>query len=131
MQSLLPKDTLLRTCLQKIWPGLDPNCSTLIIFLKELFKNIDFGKNQRTIKYFEKLPSKQRVNIPLTVHMEIKMPIDRFILHAVILFPFLGYSLCLLNFRIFPNKILILGKKSPRLGKYRSILDWEAAFIRL
>ena len=42
-----------------------------------------------------------------------------------------GIQPVFLNFRINPNKILSLGKKSPKLGKYRSILDWEAACVRL
>ena len=43
--------------------------------------------------------------------------------YSVILLPFLGgYSLCLLNLGINPNKILRLGTKSPKLGKYRPFL---------
>ena len=37
----------------------------------------------------------------------------------VIILPFSGYSLCILNLGINPNKILRLGKNSPKLGKYR------------
>ena len=40
----------------------------------------------------------------------------------MILIPFWGYSLCLLNLGIDPNKILRLGKKSRKLGKYRPVL---------
>ena len=34
---------------------------TLMVFLKEFFKNIDFEKNEEMAKNHEKLPSRQRV----------------------------------------------------------------------
>ena len=47
--------------------SLDPDqarqslSDTLMIFLKEFFKNVDFEKNQQTTKKHAKLPSRQRV----------------------------------------------------------------------
>ena len=49
---------------------------------------------------------------------------------AGIVLLFLGYSMCV-NLGIIPNEILRLGNKSPKLRKYRPILDWEAACIWL
>ena len=43
-------------------PDLDPNCLTLIAFLKEFFEKVDFEKNQQTTKKHAKLPSRQSVN---------------------------------------------------------------------
>ena len=40
---------------QNVGPDLDPNCLTL--FLKEIFKKVDFEKNQQTTKKPAKLPS--------------------------------------------------------------------------
>ena len=42
---------------------------------------------------------------------------------ARLLMPFFLYSMHLLNLGINPNKILSLGKKSPKLVKYRIFLD--------
>ena len=48
---------------QKVRPDLDPKLfDTLMVFLKEFFKEVDFEKNQQTTKKPEKLPSRQRVN---------------------------------------------------------------------
>ena len=35
---------------QNVGPDLDPNCLTLMVFLKGLFKKVDFLKNQQTTK---------------------------------------------------------------------------------
>ena len=50
---------------------------------------------------------------------------------AVILLPFMGYSPPLLNLGILLIKSSNWGKNSPKLGKYRPFLDWEAACIWL
>ena len=46
---------------QNGWPDLNPNCLTLIVYLKEFFEKIDFEKNQQTTKKREKFPRGQRV----------------------------------------------------------------------
>ena len=35
---------------QNVGPDLDPNCLTLMVFLKEFFEKVDFEKYQQTIK---------------------------------------------------------------------------------
>ena len=45
---------------QNVRPDLDPNYLTLMVFLKEFFKKVDFEKNQQTTKKHEKLPRMQR-----------------------------------------------------------------------
>ena len=47
---------------QNVGPDLDPNCLTLMVFLKEFFKKVDYEKNQQTTKKHVILPSRQRVN---------------------------------------------------------------------
>ena len=42
-----------------VGPDLDPNCLTLLVFLKEFFFKIDFEKNQQTTKMHAKLPTKK------------------------------------------------------------------------
>ena len=60
-------------------------------------------------------------------HLLFHLVINFESLYSVISLPFLGYSLCLLNLGINPNKILRLGKNLQNWGKDRSFLDWEAA----
>ena len=43
-------------------PNLDPNCLTLMVFLKGIFRNVDFEEHLQTIKKHAKLPRRQRVN---------------------------------------------------------------------
>ena len=50
---------------------------------------------------------------------------------SVILLPFWDTAYMPFEFGINPNKIPQLGKKSPKLGKYRPFFDWEAACMRL
>ena len=38
-------------------PDLDPNCLTLITFLKDFFEIVNFEKNQQTSKYMEIFPA--------------------------------------------------------------------------
>ena len=47
---------------QNVWPDLDPNCLTLMVFPKEFFKKVDFEKNLQVTRRHAKLPSMQRVN---------------------------------------------------------------------
>ena len=42
-----------------VGPDLSPNCLTLMVFLKEFFKKVDFEKNQQTTNKHEKLPIMQ------------------------------------------------------------------------
>ena len=44
-----------------VWPDLDPNCLTLMVFLKEVFVKVDFEEKQQTAKKQAKLRSRQRV----------------------------------------------------------------------
>ena len=46
---------------QNVGPDLDPSCLTLV-YLKEIFENVGFEKNQQTTKKHSNLPSRQRVN---------------------------------------------------------------------
>ena len=43
-------------------PDLDPNCLTLMVFLKELFVKVYFERNRQTTQKHAKLPSQQRAN---------------------------------------------------------------------
>ena len=48
---------------QNVRPDLDPNCLTLMVFLKDFFENVNLEKiNLQTTKKHAKLPSMQRVN---------------------------------------------------------------------
>ena len=47
----------------KFWPDLDPNCLTLMVFLKEFFEKVDFEKNQQATESLEKNPRGQRVKV--------------------------------------------------------------------
>ena len=52
---------------QNVGPDLDPNCLTLIVFLKEFFKKVDFEKKQQqTKKKWRKFPG----NFPMEEHLE-------------------------------------------------------------
>ena len=48
-------------CQQNVRPDLDPNCLTLMVFLKDFFEKVDFEKNQQMAKKHAKLPSRERV----------------------------------------------------------------------
>ena len=61
-----PDHTALYRLLITFVNSLDP----LIVFLKEFFENIDFGKNQMTKKHAI-LPSRQKVNL---VHANSRSP---------------------------------------------------------
>ena len=41
---------------QNFGPDLDPNCLTLMVFLKDIFENVDFEKNQHMAKKHAKFP---------------------------------------------------------------------------
>ena len=54
---------------QDVRPDLDPNCLTLIVFLKELFEKLFFKKISADDKRNdEKLPSMQRVKYQSSCH---------------------------------------------------------------
>ena len=40
---------------QNVGPDLDPNSLTLIVFLEEFFKKVDFEKSQQTTKNHKKI----------------------------------------------------------------------------
>ena len=44
---------------QNVEPDLDPNCLTLMVFLKCFFKKVDFEKNLQTKLMHAKLPRRQ------------------------------------------------------------------------
>ena len=46
---------------QNVGPDLDPDCLTLMVFLKDFFERVDLEKNQLTTKTHTKLPRRQRV----------------------------------------------------------------------
>ena len=55
-----------RSGLTNVEPDLDPNCfDTLMVFLKEFLKKVDFEKNRHTTKKYAKIPSRQRVILTL------------------------------------------------------------------
>ena len=43
--------------LQNIGPDLDPNCLTLMVFLKEFFEKVDFKGNHQTTKSIQNYPA--------------------------------------------------------------------------
>ena len=45
----------------EVGTDLATNCLTLIIFLKEFYKKVDFEKNQQMTKKHEKLPRRQMI----------------------------------------------------------------------
>ena len=58
-------DNLCKQARQNVEPDLDLNYLTLIVFLKEYFKNDDFeNKHQQMTKNHAKCPMRQRVNSP-------------------------------------------------------------------
>ena len=50
---------------QNVGPDLDPNCLTLILFLKELLENVNFKKNSRQQKKHVLFPAR-KVLKPIT-----------------------------------------------------------------
>ena len=45
---------------------------TLMVFLEEIFKKVDFEKNKQMTKKHVKLPSRQRVNMQIPVNTHTK-----------------------------------------------------------
>ena len=42
---------------QNVGPDLDPNCLTLMVFLKEFFEKINFEKNRQTTQKMQNYPA--------------------------------------------------------------------------
>ena len=65
---------------QNVGPDLDPNCFTLIVFLKEVVEKFNFEKSRQTTKNYEKLPSMQRINL-LIAHMLGPVIVPKYLQH--------------------------------------------------
>ena len=48
---------------QNVGPNLDPNCVTLMVYLKEFFEKAYFEKKSAADKKHAKLPRRQRIHL--------------------------------------------------------------------